>query len=87
MVALGIEAAGVSQIPTIVALVALVVSYGIAITKYRLYDIDIVISKTFVYASLAAFIGAVYVAVVVGVGAAFGGGTDPNRCSRSLPPR
>ena len=78
MVALGIEAAGVSQIPTIVALVALVVSYGIAITKYRLYDIDIVISKTFVYASLAAFIGAVYVAVVVGVGAAFGGGTDPN---------
>ena len=53
-------------------------SYGIAITKYRLYDIDVIISKTFVYGSLAAFIGGVYVAVVVGIGATLGGGTDPN---------
>ena len=67
-----------SQVPTIIGLAALVGSYGIAITKYRLYDIDVIISKTFVYGSLAAFIGGVYVAVVVGIGAALGGGTDPN---------
>ena len=32
------------------------VAAGIAIIKYRLYDIDVVISKTIVYGSLAAFI-------------------------------
>ncbi len=32
---------------------------GVAIMKYRLYDIDVVISKTIVYGSLAAFITAV----------------------------
>jgi len=41
---------------------------GIAIFRYHLYDIDVVINKTLVYGSLAAFITAVYVAIVVGVG-------------------
>jgi signal transduction histidine kinase len=41
---------------------------GIAIFRYRLYDIDVVINKTLVYGSLAAFITAVYVAIVVGLG-------------------
>ena len=44
------------------------VAAGIAIMKYRLYDIDVVISKTIVYGSLAAFIIAAYVLVVVGIG-------------------
>jgi signal transduction histidine kinase len=44
------------------------VAVGIAILKYRLYDIDVVISKTIVYGSLAAFITTVYVLVVVGIG-------------------
>lgn len=57
---------------------ALVVSYGMAVAKGRLYDIDVIISRTFVYGTLAAFIGAVYVAVVVGAGSALGGGADPN---------
>ena len=50
------------------AIVALPISIGVAILKYRLYDIDVVISKTIVYGSLAAFITAVYVLVVVGIG-------------------
>jgi signal transduction histidine kinase len=44
------------------------VAAGIAIFKYRLYDIDVVISKTIVYGSLAAFITLVYVLIVVGIG-------------------
>ena len=54
---------------TFIVLVPLVpVESGIAIMKHRLYDIDVVISKTIVYGSLAAFITAVYVLVVVGLG-------------------
>jgi signal transduction histidine kinase len=51
---------------------------GVAIFKYRLYDIDVVINKTVVFGGLAAFITAVYVAIVVGIGAAIGQGSKPN---------
>jgi signal transduction histidine kinase len=44
------------------------VAAGIAIFTYRLYDIDVIISKTIVYGSLAAFITLVYVVIVVGIG-------------------
>lgn len=48
-----------------VALVMLISSFGIAIGKYRLYDIDAVISRTLVYGSLALLIGVIYVAIAV----------------------
>jgi signal transduction histidine kinase len=59
------------------------IATGIAIMKYRLYDIDVVIRRTIVYAAMAAFITAVYVAIVVGVGALSSGklagsGSPPN---------
>ena len=44
--------------------IAVPVSCGIAILKYGLYDLDVVISKTVVYAVLAAFFTAVYLAIV-----------------------
>ena len=40
------------------------ISIGIAILKYRLYDVDVVINKTVVFAVLAAFVTIVYVALV-----------------------
>ena len=51
-------------------LIGIPAAVAIAILKYRLYDIDLVIHKTVVFGVLAAFITAVYVAVVVGLGAA-----------------
>jgi signal transduction histidine kinase len=54
------------------------IAIGIAIVKHRLYDIDLVISKTVVYGALAAFITLVYFAIVVGVGRLIGQGDRPN---------
>ena len=54
------------------AFVFLYAAIAIAILKYRLYEIDVVINKTVVYGLLAAFFTAVYVAVVVGIGTAIG---------------
>jgi signal transduction histidine kinase len=54
------------------ATLGLYAAIGIAILKYRLYDIDIVINKTLVFGALAAFFTAVYMAVVVGIGALVG---------------
>src|SRR5207245_11031033 len=58
--------------------VGLPVAAGVAIFKYRLYEIDLIISRTLVYGTLAAFITAVYVAIAVGVGSLVGSGGQPN---------
>ena len=49
---------------------------GIAILRYRLYDLDVVIRKTVVFATLAVFIGLVYAGIVGGVGALVGSRGD-----------
>ena len=54
------------------ALASIPVAMGIAILTRRLYDIDVIVNKTVVYLSLAAFITAVYIALVVGIGQAVG---------------
>ncbi len=59
------------------AFVCLWVAIGIAVLKYRLYGIDIVISKAVLYGSLAVFITAVYAGLVVGVGTLAGGRDRP----------
>ena len=45
---------------------------GIAVLRYRLYELDIVVKKTVVFGVLVALFTAVYAAVVIGVGAAIG---------------
>jgi len=51
------------------------IAAGIAILRYRLYDIDLVLSKTLVFALLAAFITVVYVLVVAAIGSITGAGS------------
>jgi two-component system NarL family sensor kinase len=45
---------------------------ALAILRYGLYEIDVIINKTLVYFCLAAVITAIYVGIVVGVGAVIG---------------
>jgi signal transduction histidine kinase len=59
-------------------IIGLPAATAIAVLKYRLYDIDIVINKSLVYGALAVFITVVYVAIVVGIGSLVGTGGRPN---------
>ena len=52
------------------------ITIGIAVLRYRLYDIDVVIRKTIVFAVLATTIAVVYAAILVGVGALIGSRGD-----------
>ena len=61
-----------------IGLGALPVTIGIAVLRYRLYDIDVVINRALVYGVLALFITVIYVGIVVGVGTLIGSGTKPN---------
>lgn len=56
------------QMGELAATAAMAVAVGVAILRHRLFDIELVISRTVAYGALAALIGAFYVAVVGGVG-------------------
>ena len=62
----------------LLGLMIIAIAVAVSILRYRLYDIDLVISKTLLVAGLAGFITATYVAIVVGVGSLVGRGDEPN---------
>jgi signal transduction histidine kinase len=67
----------VTNVLLYLAILCLWVAVAIAVLKYRLYGIDIVISKTVQYGSLAVFITTVYAALVAGVGTLAGNQRSP----------
>ncbi len=54
------------------SLVLLWTAIAVAVLKYRLYEIDVVINRAVVYGTLAVFITLIYVGLVVGVGTVVG---------------
>jgi signal transduction histidine kinase len=58
--------------------IGLPVAVTLAVFKYRLYELDVVINKTLLYVGLVGFITAVYVAIVVGIGSLVGSGDQAN---------
>ena len=69
---------GVGFLAMSIGFTALPLSIAIAVLKYRLYDIDVVINRTVLFAIMAGFITVVYVGVVVGIGSLVGSGGRPN---------
>jgi hypothetical protein len=67
-----------SGILAVVALWGIAAAIGIAVLRYRLYDIDRIINRTLVYGLLTAVLGGGYAGAVLVLGQLFGGVTsDP----------
>jgi signal transduction histidine kinase len=63
-----------AAVMTILSFASIPVATGVAVLKYRLYDIDIVINRAVVVGALGVFITGVYIGIVVGVGTLVGRG-------------
>ncbi len=68
----GIELLGF--LPWYLGFLALPISIGVAILKYRLYDIDRIISRTVSYAIVSVILGGTFAVVALGPALVFGGG-------------
>jgi hypothetical protein len=66
--ATGRDADGYLIVPLMIGYVAVPICTGVAILRYRLYDIDLIVSKAIIVSILGGFIAVGYVALVVLIG-------------------
>ncbi len=76
---IGVFAAGVdlqeawyTDIPLFLAYLGVQIATGFAVLRYRLYDVDVILSRALLFGALLGFVTAGYVAVVVFLGAFVG---------------
>jgi signal transduction histidine kinase len=67
----------VLQDAAILSFALIPIAIGVSVLRYRLLEIDLVLSRALLIGALAIFITAVYVAMVVGIGAVVGSRADP----------
>lgn len=68
----GAEPGSVWDVLFVISLAAIPISVAIAVLKYRLYDLDRLVSRTVAYAVVAALLIAVYGLIVLGLGSFLG---------------
>ena len=66
------------------AFTAIPAAAGVAILRYRLYDIDVVINRALVYGALTVLLAATYVTVTLLLGTALGSGSAPATAAATL---
>lgn len=74
----------VTVVVTVLVLIAIPAAVGVAVTRYRLYDIDRLINRTLVYAGLTAGLAATYAAVALLLGVGIGRGSTAPTAAATL---
>ena len=79
------DSSGVAtSLPFLLLFIALPASIGVAVLRYRLWDVDRVVATTAVYAAVTALLAAAFVAVILVGGVLIGGGSPVTTAAATL---